>query len=263
MIVGEAVSRKVDPEKTQLKFKVPETEDPAAEAMRSLIDVDDQPSSIKGLHSGIVETEDIIPPSESVTVTAMDDFLVDDHEDWDKDLRKYPIPDSDAEDSDDDPMLINREKTPNPLYTPSNTDTNNRYIRDLMKYLQADNYDKVHVGLKTAPTLIRQKATFGTEVSDQAYDLARIILAMQDTYEMEEFQEMRQATLIGLVASAPEIVVGYLINVFFTGDISIQQKCILLSAIGIGARELAGLEKIVPPPSPKPQLSVIFAVTEI
>jgi telomere length regulation protein len=69
---------------------------------------------------------------------------------------------------------------------------------------------------------------------------------MQDTYEMEQFQEMRQGTLIALVASAPEIVVGYLINLFFTGDISIQQRCILLSAIGIGARELAGLEKLVP-----------------
>ena len=70
---------------------------------------------------------------------------------------------------------------------------------------------------------------------------------MQDTYSMEQFQEMRQATLIALVAAAPEIVVSYLINAFFTGDISIQQRCILLSAIGIGARELAGLEKTVSP----------------
>ena len=114
-----------------------------------------------------------------------------------------------------------------------------------MKYLQADNYDKVHLGLKSAPNLIRQKANFGTELSDQAHDLARIILGMQDTYEMEEFQEMRQAALIALVAAAPESVVSYLINVFFTGDISIQQRCILLSAIGIGGRELAGLEKTV------------------
>lgn len=118
MIVGEAVSRKVDPEKVQLKFKVPETEDPSAEAMRSLIDVDDQPASIKGLQSGIVEAEESIQPSEPIPVAPVEDFLVDDHEDWDKDLRKYTIPESDAEDSDEDPMLINREKNPNPLYPP-------------------------------------------------------------------------------------------------------------------------------------------------
>jgi telomere length regulation protein len=114
-----------------------------------------------------------------------------------------------------------------------------------MKYLQGDVFTKVNVGLKTAPNLIRRKATFGTELSDQAHDLARILVGMQDTYEMEEFQEMRQASLIALVASASEHVVSYLIDVFFTGDLSIQQRCIILSAMGIGARELAGVEKTV------------------
>jgi telomere length regulation protein len=93
--------------------------------------------------------------------------------------------------------------------------------------------------------LVRQKATFGTELSDQAVDLARVLVGLQDTYDMEQFQEMRQAALIALVASAPETVAPYLINIYFTGDISIQQRCILLSALGIGARELAGLEKQV------------------
>jgi len=71
-----------------------------------------------------------------------------------------------------------------------------------MKYLQANDYTKVNVGLKTAPNLIRQKASFGTELSDQAHELARI--------------------LVGL-------------------------RLVLLSALGIGARELAGHEEIVHP----------------
>ena len=116
MVVGEAVSRKVDIEEAQLKFKVPETEDPTAESLRSLIDVDDQPTAIKGLYSGIVEEEKVDLPSE-MPVEPVEDFLVDEHEDWDKDkdLRTYPVPESDSEDSDDDPMLVNREKTSNPL----------------------------------------------------------------------------------------------------------------------------------------------------
>jgi telomere length regulation protein len=114
-----------------------------------------------------------------------------------------------------------------------------------MKYLRADDYTKVNVGLKGSPNLIRRKATFGTELSDQARDLTRILVGMQDTFEMEQFQEMRQAALIALVAAAPDIVVSYLVDAYFTGDLSIQQRCILLSALGIGARELAGLEKTV------------------
>lgn len=118
MIVGEAVSRKVDLEQVQLKFKVPETEDPAAEALRSLIDVDDKPTAITKLHSGIVEETEVIAPPEEAQPAPVEDFLVDDHMDWDvdKDLRRYSVPESDAEDSDDDPMLVNREKIPTPLY---------------------------------------------------------------------------------------------------------------------------------------------------
>ena len=122
--------------------------------------------------------------------------------------------------------------------------THRRYIRDLMKYLQSEDYTKVNIALKTAPKLIRQKATFGTELSTHAHDLGRIFVGMQDTFEMENFQEMRQSALIALVASAPSEA-PYLIDIFFTGDLSIQQRCILLSALGIGSRELAGLEKPV------------------
>jgi telomere length regulation protein len=111
--------------------------------------------------------------------------------------------------------------------------------------LRDDKYEKVNLGLKTAPTLIRQKARFGTELRDHAEDLARVLVVMQDTFQMEKFEEMRQAALIAVVASAPENVAPYLINTYFGGDLSIQQRCILLSALGIGARELAGLEKPV------------------
>ena len=114
--------------------------------------------------------------------------------------------------------------------------------------MRDDKYEKVNLGLKSAPTLIRQKAHFGTELTDHAEDLARILVVMQDTFQMENFREMRQAALIAIVASAPEIVAPYLVNTYFTGDLSLQQRCILLSALGIGARELAGLEKAVPSP---------------
>ena len=115
MIVGESVSRKLDPEERRLKFKVPETESPTAESWRSLIEIDDDIRPLKELHSGIVEeTTEITLPKETPMVP-VEEFLVDNTEDLDADLKTYPAPESDAEDSDDDPTLINREKTPNPL----------------------------------------------------------------------------------------------------------------------------------------------------
>jgi telomere length regulation protein len=69
---------------------------------------------------------------------------------------------------------------------------------------------------------------------------------MQDAFEMDEFQEMRLAGLVALVACAPEVVVGYVVETYFSGDLSIQQRLVLLSALGLGARELADLDKKVP-----------------
>lgn len=129
--------------------------------------------------------------------------------------------------------------------------SDHRYVRDLIKYLRSDKYTAFEKGLKAAPNLIRSKASFGTELSSQAYDLASIIIGLQDNYDMDNFQEMRQAALVSLVASAPQETVSCCVNLYFTGDISLQQRCIILSALAIGARELAELEKVVRHPLPK------------
>ena len=118
MIVGESISRKLDPEERRLTFKVPDTESSAAESWRSLIDIDDQIHPLKDLQGGIIEETTETPASDEPEMVPADEFLVDDEEDLDADLKTYPAPESDAEDSDDDPTLVNREKTPNPLYLP-------------------------------------------------------------------------------------------------------------------------------------------------
>jgi telomere length regulation protein len=100
------------------------------------------------------------------------------------------------------------------------------------------------MALKSAPHLIRQKATFGTELTDHADQLARLLMGMQDSFDMEGFQEMRLAGLVAVVAGAPDVV-EYIVETFFSGDLSIQQRLILLSALGLGARDLADLDKKV------------------
>jgi telomere length regulation protein len=115
MVVGEAVSAKVDPDERRLRFKVPETEDPSAEPWRSLIDLDDELYPLSSLNTGVVEEVTEVPILKKDQNTPAEEIVTDDNEDLDKDLRRYPVPDSDAEDSDDDPTLVSREKTKAPL----------------------------------------------------------------------------------------------------------------------------------------------------
>ena len=116
--MGEALSRKVDPEGQRLQFKVPETEDADAETWRSMIDVDDELASLSHLASGIVEeymesnVQETNGSGSLVTGEPLDEEV---EEDLDKDLPKYSIPESDAEDSDDDPTLVSHEKISKPL----------------------------------------------------------------------------------------------------------------------------------------------------
>ena len=114
LIVGESISRKLDPEERRLKFKVPDTESSEAETWRSLIAIDDEIFPLKDLQGGIIEETIETPAGEPPDMVPTEEFLIDD-EDLDSDLKTYPAPDSDVEDSDDDPTLVNREKTPNPL----------------------------------------------------------------------------------------------------------------------------------------------------
>jgi telomere length regulation protein len=115
MIVGEAISRKIDAEERRLKFKVQDTEDPSAESWRSLIDVDDELYPLQNLQDGIVVENEDISPSPKESTTPAEEFLVEEDDDADKDLQSYPLPESDHEDSDEDPTLVTRTKTHAPL----------------------------------------------------------------------------------------------------------------------------------------------------
>lgn len=159
------------------------------------------------------------------------EILGDDEED---DLVPYSKPDSDPEDDDDDPTLINRNKPRAPVY-----------IRDLIAGLQdTENYDKQKLAIENAASLIRRKAGFGKEVKDHALELGTILASLGDTFKLEDFAELRLQALIALLLSDPRTQGPWFARQAFDGDYSLSQRATLLSAIGLGARELAGYQDV-------------------
>ncbi|KAK0728974.1 telomere length regulation protein-domain-containing protein [Apiosordaria backusii] len=148
------------------------------------------------------------------------------------DLVPYAKPDSDEEDSDDDPTLIRRDKPKAPVY-----------IRDLIRYLRdTDNYDLQKLALTTAPTLIRRKAEYGTEVKEHADELAGLLIGLSDKFEMEDFDDLRLQGMMALMAAQPKIMGPWFAKTFFDGDYSISQRASVLIVLGLASRELAGFE---------------------
>lgn len=240
MILGEAISAQViADEKKRLTFGVPDTQAEEAQWWKSLIEIEDTVCDFDQLHAGTVEQPDddndggisnLNSKTDQLEISEMikDDYVVSsDDEDEFPPMR---VPDSDDEDSDEDPTLVDREKLRPPVY-----------IRDLIKMINNhESFKHVSMALHTAPALIRRKASYGSELTDYAITLVQIFAGLRDNFDMDSFQEMRQEALKALVVACPRIACPYLAETFFTGDYSLQQRTMMLAAIGLGSRELAG-----------------------
>ncbi|KAF8476885.1 telomere length regulation protein-domain-containing protein [Kalaharituber pfeilii] len=239
MIVGETLSELADDKGIKLDFKIPEMSSDEARRWKSLVEVVDTIGKVDGLGrfvGGAWRGSEGGEAPRYKGARIVDLVELGDGEDGmdedDDEFKPYPKPDSDSEDSDDDdPTLVNKKKEPAPVY-----------IRDLLRLLRAhDSYDKQRLALTHAATLIRRKAVFGTELAEHLHELASSLAGLQDKFDMENFQEMRTQALIALVIAQPVKMGQWLAQAFFDGEYSIGQRAVLLSAMGLGAREVGGL----------------------
>ncbi|KAF7510899.1 hypothetical protein GJ744_005729 [Endocarpon pusillum] len=249
MVVGMAISRLVDqPDKT-MNFDVEEMQSQEAKWWFSLVSVEDAMGAVEVLRTLSTNTRratsQLIPQkrnaaqtpqrkrraqAETSKIISIEEVDDDDSESEDDDLIPYQKPDEDPEDSDEDPTLINRSKPKAPVY-----------VHDLVKSLNVvDKPEVVEMALKTAPSLIRRKAHFGSELSENIIDLASTLINLQDGMSNLELQELRLQSLIACLVSQPSRMGPWFANMYFTGDFSLSQRATILTTIGLSSREIAG-----------------------
>lgn len=252
---GIAISKMVDKPDLQLKFDLEGPEADEARWYERLTEVNDDLGSLSILKASVQssapvqvlrkQTSKKQAPSKPAITEIQGPRIVEllsDSEDEDADLMIYEKPESDPEDEDVDPTVINRNKPTAPVY-----------IRDLIIGLRdQENYDRHVLALSTAASLIRRKANFGTEVTDHLDELATILTGLQDNLELEEFVQQRQQALIAVLLAKPAQMAQWFARSFFSGDYSLTQRIAMLTTLGIGARELAGIkdsstEDLLPP----------------
>ncbi|KIW23226.1 uncharacterized protein PV07_11443 [Cladophialophora immunda] len=253
MIVAVAVSKLVDPPDKVMNFGVEEMEGEEAEQWMGLVNIQDAVGSLEQLPKKIVEplkkrplqkpprisprkrvsTE---PRPQASKIVAIEELSDSDGRpsaaEEEDDLRPYPRPDSDPSDSDEDPTLVNRNKPAPPVY-----------ITSLIKQLNADNDPPVvELALKTAPSLIRRKANFGDELSANVFQLASSLVNVQEGMSREDMQRSRQEAMIACLVSKPGVMGPWIVSTYFEGDFSLSTRASLLTAVSLGARELAGFD---------------------
>ncbi|PVI08180.1 hypothetical protein DM02DRAFT_579354 [Periconia macrospinosa] len=261
MAVAMAISRMVETPELQLKFDFEGPEAAEAKWYQHLTAVNDKLGDINALKKqsegastiNLNMRPKIQKPKETAPKTAKTPAITeiqgpriveifDDSTDEDEDLVPYEKPDSDPEDETDDPTEINRNKPSAPVY-----------IRDLIVGLRdQENYERHQLALSTAAALIRRKTNFGTEVTDHIEELATVLVGLNDNLELEKFAEQRQQALIAVLLAKPAEMAQWFSRTLFSGDYSLTQRTAMLTTLGLGARELAGLkdtatEDLIPP----------------
>ncbi|KAK4197886.1 telomere length regulation protein-domain-containing protein [Triangularia verruculosa] len=245
MVVGEALSNLVDKGDKRLNFDTEKEFEDMAIWSKGLTQVSDEVGSIEPLFESPPTTlpkkkaaslkathAAARPPAQPPQTGFIIEELSDEEGPGDDGLVPYAKPESDAEDSDDDPTLIRRDKPKAPVY-----------VRDLIRYLRdTDNYDLQKLALTSAPTLIRRKAEYGTEVKEHADELAGLLIGLSDKFDMEDFDDLRLQGMIALVVAQPKIMGPWFAKTFFDGDFSISQRASVLIVLGLSSRELAGFE---------------------
>ncbi|PGH30488.1 telomere length regulation protein [[Emmonsia] crescens] len=245
MIVGMSLSKLVDPADKAMKFDLEEMGSEEALWYMSLTSVKDEVGSIKDLkhkntqHAPKKSKHNVRkvpqvdqPKSSQATSKVLSIEEISEESDVD-DLLPYEKPDTDASDSEDDPTLINRSKPSAPVY-----------IRDLLACLRdTDNAERYNLGISTAATLIRRKASFGTEVAENSEALALTIGGLQDKYNLPNFQEYKLQSEIALLVAYPLTMGQWFVYTLFNADLSQSQRSTILVALGLSARELAGFGK--------------------
>lgn len=245
LIVGECFSALVDTNDKKLDFHTEEMDTHDVERLKSLVKVSDQVGSvdcIMGVGTVAATTKSELtkkrpgkkqkPSPRPVSSTKKPKAIIKEvgaSEDEEGDLAPY-AKNTDPEDSDEDPELIQRSKLRPPVY-----------IRDLIAFLRdSDTYHKQKLGLQTAPVLIRRKANYGTEVSSHADELAGLLVGVQDKFEIENFSELKLQGMVALIVAQPKTMAPWFARTFFEGDYSLSQRTAVLVSLGLSARELAG-----------------------
>ncbi|KAE8352543.1 telomere length regulation protein-domain-containing protein [Aspergillus coremiiformis] len=244
MIIGMSISQLIEQPGKAMRFDLEEMESDEALRYFNLVKVQDSVGSLESIKSPTnsipksqkhepdsVRTTQKQPPRRTAKIVAIEEIESENEGDEDdEDLIPYEKPDEDPYDSEEDPTLIKRNKPAAPVY-----------IRDLIIYLRdTENIERFELAISTAPSLIRRKTGFGTELAENTEELALVIVGLQEQSKFPKFHQYRLQSIIALIISQPLKMGRWFTAMFFDGDLSQVQRSAILTGLGLSARELAG-----------------------
>ncbi|KAF6069159.1 Telomere length regulation family protein [Candida albicans] len=139
----------------------------------------------------------------------------------------------DLDDDDDDDSLPPQTDVADPIY-----------VKQLIEYFSVDTsnqnaYEMRRKALLKGPTLLHQKYRYGTEVHFYSEELLALLIGLDNHFDDKDFNELKLNNMVAVIVTNPSITT-FMFNLLLTGDYSLQQRVLILSATLMAARQLRG-----------------------
>ncbi|KAI8098324.1 telomere length regulation protein-domain-containing protein [Gilbertella persicaria] len=224
-VVAEAISSKLDTEKP---------------LNTGLLDDNDHLRELKGLVFVTDAFDDQEPVASSTALDSESESELEEKDELDPDADVILEEDEDEE---FEPYYMEEESEDEGLRKESTLKSTKKpvFVRDLIRYLQDKNDPlKLEAGLTASEQVIRRKIGAGTELSESSITLAKYLIGFPETYEIHDFRKLQQNALTALMVGVPETVTEFIIDQIYDRNTSTGQKQMILGAISLAVRELAG-----------------------
>ncbi|KAF7660359.1 hypothetical protein LDENG_00283310 [Lucifuga dentata] len=112
-----------------------------------------------------------------------------------------------------------------------------RYLRDCLETLiSSEDPVRMELSLRAAESLVRKNVFTAREISVQ---LTKVLLHMEDKYNINGFLALRQATMVALTVTDCIPVTQYLTTEFYSLNYSLRQRLDMLEVLAMAAQELS------------------------
>lgn len=116
-----------------------------------------------------------------------------------------------------------------------------RFLRDCLEGLRSqEDVPRLEISLKSAENLIRKTDPSALEEISEPFTTT--LLALQDSFQLDNFSLLRQKALVALVVKSPRRVSGVLTQLFYAPQWNLQQRLDALDALIDGALELSNFQ---------------------
>ncbi|XP_024140455.1 telomere length regulation protein TEL2 homolog [Oryzias melastigma] len=209
MVVGECLSSRMDIHGVKLKFEYEQDEE--TRELLSLMNPCEEAEPEPG--NGVCSSEETVPSPQKESPKSNKDQESD--LDSDDEFTPYDM----SED-------VKMSKTSQP-----------RYLQDCLEILLSSADPKrVKLSLRAAEGLVRGNGLAAKEISVQ---MTKVLLHMEDKYNIDGFLNLRQATMVALTVTDCIPVTQYLTSEFYCLNYSLRQRLDILEVLALAAQELS------------------------